>query len=146
MGTLSKNGLAGLRLGYLIGKQNIIRKINKLRLPFNVNSISQRVSELMLDKGDYLASQAKDIIKFREFMIADMRKIEKIEVYDSSTNFVLFKIKEGSASHVFDELLKKKILIKDMSRNNMLDNCLRVTVGTEKENKLFIQSLKNALN
>ena len=46
----------------------------------------------------------------------------------------------------FDELLKKKILIKDMSRNNMLDNCLRVTVGTEKENKLFIQSLENALN
>ena len=100
----------------------------------------------MLDKGDYLASQAKDIIKFRELMIAEMRKIEKIEVYDSSTNFVLFKIIEGSASHVFDELLKKKILIKDMSRNNMLDNCLRVTVGTEKENKLFIQSLENALN
>ena len=79
-------------------------------------------------------------------MIAEMRKIEKIEVYDSSTNFVLFKIKEGSASYVFDELLKKKILIKDMSRNNMLNNCLRVTVGTEKENKLFIQSLDNALN
>ena len=146
MGTLSKNGLAGLRLGYLIGKQNIIRKINKLRLPFNVNSISQRVSELMLDKGDYLASQAKDIIKLRELMISEMRKIEKIEVYDSSTNFVLFKINEGSASRVFDELLKKKILIKDMSSNNMLHNCLRVTVGTEKENKLFIQSLENALN
>ena len=62
----------------------------------------------MLDKGDYLASQAKDIIKLRELMISEMRKIEKIEVYDSSTNFVLFKINEGSASHVFDELLMKK--------------------------------------
>ena len=146
MKTFSKVGLAGLRLGYLIAENSLIKEFNKIRLPFNVNTISQKIAELALDNKDYLDEQSLEIISFRESLLDQMMRIEEIEVYNSSTNFILFKIKKGSADDIFNKLLKDKILIKNMSNTKSLEDCLRVTVGTEKENNLFIQSLKNALN
>ena len=146
MKTFSKVGLAGLRLGYLIAENSLIKELNKIRLPFNVNSISQKIAELALDNKNYLDNQSREIIGFRESLMKQMQKVEKIEVYNSRTNFILFKIKSGSADDIFNKLLKDNILIKNMSNTDGLKNCLRVTVGTKKENNIFIQSLKNAFN
>ncbi len=74
-----------------------------------------------------------------------MKKINGIMVYDSSTNFILFKILNSAAKDVFNNLLSNNVLIKDVSAIKGLENCLRVTVGTENENKQFIQSLKNSI-
>ena len=74
-----------------------------------------------------------------------MQEIDKIETYSSKTNFVLFKILDGSADDIFNSLVSSNILIKNMSDSAGLENCLRVTVGSRKENNLFIQSLKKSL-
>lgn len=145
MKTLSKVGLAGLRLGYLFGENFIIKQINKLRLPFNINSISQKISELYTKDSKFINIQIKEIIKNRELLIDTLKDIENIEAYDSKTNFILFKILKGSANDVFCKLLADNILVKNMSKTPSLNGCLRVTVGTKKENDIFIQSLKKSI-
>ena len=144
MKTFSKVGLAGIRLGYLFSNKYIIKQINKLRLPFNINSISQKISEISIDSR-YLEDQIKEIVLLRSSLVLELRGIKKIDVYDSKTNFILFKILEGSANEVFESLLSDNILIKNMSKMPGLKNFLRVTIGSKKENNLFIQSLKNAI-
>ena len=145
MKTVSKIGLAGIRVGYLIGEDYIIKNINKLRLPFNINTLSQKISEFSVENSNYLENQTNDIIKLRELLISKMEGIDKIKVYKSKTNFILFKVLSGTADDIFKSLISKKILIKNMSNTPGLKNCLRVTVGSEKENNLFIQSLKNSI-
>ena len=145
MKTVSKIGLAGIRVGYLIGEDYIIKNINKLRLPFNINTLSQKISEFSVENSNYLENQTNDIIKLRELLISKMEGIDKIKVYKSKTNFILFKVLSGTADDIFKSLISKKILIKNMSNTPGLKNYLRVTVGSEKENNLFIQSLKNSI-
>ena len=146
MKTVSKIGLAGIRVGYLIGEDYIIKNINKLRLPFNINTLSQKISEFSIESSNYLENQTNDIIKLREVLISKMEGIDKIKVYKSKTNFILFKVLSGTADDIFKSLISKKILIKNMTNTPGLKNYLRVTVGSEKENNLFIQSLKNSIN
>ena len=145
MKTLSKIGFAGIRVGYLLGENSLISNINKLRLPFNINSVSQKISEISIDNIDHLDSQIKEIIELKEILISKMQEIDKIETYSSKTNFVLFRILDGSADDIFNSLVSSNILIKNMSDSAGLENCLRVTVGSRKENNLFIQSLKKSL-
>ena len=145
MKTVSKIGLAGIRVGYLIGEDYIIKNINKLRLPFNINTLSQKISEFSVENSNYLENQTNDIIKLRELLISKMEGIDKIKVYKSKTNFILFKVLSGTADDIFKSLISKKILIKNMSNTPGLKNCLGDTVGSEKENKLCIQSLKNSI-
>ena len=145
MKTLSKIGFAGIRLGYLLGENSLISNINKLRLPFNINSVSQKISEISIDNSEHLDSQINEIIEQKDILISKMQEIDKIETYSSKTNFVLFKILDGSADDIFNSLVSSNILIKNMSDSAGLENCLRVTVGSRKENNLFIQSLKKSL-
>ena len=145
MKTISKVGLAGLRLGYLFGEKSIIKKIDKLRLPFNINSISQEMGKLYTENEEFIYSQTKEIIKNRDYLFSMMKDIEDIKVYDSKTNFILFRLLKGSSDEVFKNLLADKILIKNMSNTPGLENCLRVTIGTKEENILFIKSLKNSI-
>ena len=146
MKTVSKIGLAGIRVGYLIGEDYIIKNINKLRLPFNINTLSQKISEFSVENSNYLENQTNNIIKLRELLISKMECIDEIKVYESKTNFILFKVLSGTADDIFKSLISKKILIKNMTNTPGLKNYLRVTVGSEKENNLFIQSLKNSIN
>lgn len=145
MKTFSKIGLAGIRLGYLFGDKCIIENINKLRLPFNINSLSQKISELAIENNQHLEIQINEICELRDKLLKNMKEINEIRVFESKTNFVLFKALSGTADDIFKSLLSDKILIKNMTNAPGLKNCLRVTVGSENENKLFIQSLKNAI-
>lgn len=145
MRTLSKIGFAGIRLGYLFGQKYIIRELNKLRLPFNINSVSQKMSQIYFKNNSFFSAQAEEIIKNREYLQDEMTKIEHIKVYKSKTNFILFKVLKNSADQIFNDVLSDKILIKNMTEIPGLENCLRVTVGTREECDLFIQSLKNSL-
>jgi histidinol-phosphate aminotransferase len=145
MKTFSKIGLAGIRLGYLFGDKCIIENINKLRLPFNINSLSQKISELAIENNQHLEIQINEICELRDKLLKNMKEINEIRVFESKTNFVLFKALSGTADDIFKSLLSDKILIKNMTNAPGLKNCLRVTVGSENENKIFIQSLKNAI-
>jgi len=146
MRTVSKMGLAGLRLGLLCGHPDIIKEIDKIRLPYNINVLTQVAAELVLDNINELDQQAKMIRKQREQLLASMRGIPKLEVFPSQANFILFRVLEKNANEVFDDIKRQGVLIKNMKAEaGLLKNCLRVTVGTSAENLAFVAALEAAM-
>jgi len=147
MRTLSKSGLAGLRLGYLVGPALWLNQLDKLRLPYNINMLSQKLAELILSRYDTLQQQAEIICANRSKLFEQLQIIEGVHPWQSSANFILFKSKNKSADVVYEELIKQGILIKNVSGSSpALKDCLRVTVGTDDENEAFVAALKLALS
>jgi len=139
--TLSKIGLAGLRLGFLIANEDIVNEVNKVRLPFNVNSLSQAVAIEALKNKKQMHSYITSIISERKRLFSMMKKIEGITPYRSDANFILFKV--PNADKVYYGLLKKGVLLRDLT--GVIGNCLRVTVGTPAENTVFLRTLKQLI-
>ena len=146
MRTVSKMGLAGLRLGYLAGAKNLIGEIDKVRLPYNINVLTQVSAEFSLDNVEALNQQTAQIKQDREKLIVEMKAINAIEVFPTQANFILFRTTTKPADDVFTSLKQQKILIKNLSKSSTsLKNCLRVTVGLPDENEKFLSALKAAL-
>lgn len=141
MRTLSKIGLAGLRIGFLIAGSEIIREVNKVRLPYNVNSLSQAVAVKALKDKKSLRTVIAKITTERKKLFAAMDKIPNITPYPSEANFILFET--GNAAAVYSALIKKGVLVKNI--NDIMKGCLRVTVGTPRENTFFLKTLKEVL-
>ena len=147
MRTVSKMGLAGLRLGLLCGHPDIIEQIDKIRLPYNINVLTQVAAEFVLDNVDELDKQAALIREQREDLLAKMQAMPEIKTFPSDANFILFRILDKSADEIFDAIKAQGVLIKNMkAKDGLLANCLRVTVGTPEENGAFFSALKNAVN
>jgi histidinol-phosphate aminotransferase len=143
MRTLSKLGLAGLRLGVLIGAAPWIAELNKLRLPYNVNVLTQRIAEHVLKRDDVLQEQAAAIRASRAQLLERLRQMSGVHAYPSDANFVLFRVVAAEA--VFESLKRKGILVKKLAGSHpALADCLRVTVGTPDENEAFLQALAGA--
>jgi histidinol-phosphate aminotransferase len=146
MRTVSKMGLAGLRLGVLAGAEAWLEEIDKVRLPYNINVLTQASAEFALEHKPVLDGQAKAIREERERMFARMGRIEGIRVYPSQANFLLFRTEHGRADGVFHSVLEAGVLIKNLSgAGGVLGDCLRVTVGRGDENDAFLQALEDAL-
>ena len=129
MRTLSKLGLAGLRLGVLVGAAAWIAELNKLRLPYNVNVLTQLFAEHILKRDDVLREQAAAIRASRAQLLERLRQMPGVHAYPSDANFVLFRV--AAAEAVFETLKRKGILIKKLAGSHpALADCLRVTVGT----------------
>ncbi|HXZ97592.1 MAG TPA: histidinol-phosphate transaminase [Burkholderiales bacterium] len=144
MRTLSKLGMAGLRLGFLVGRREWLAQLEKLRLPYNVNVLTQIVAEKLLQHMDVLRKQAREIRSQREQLYKELSKLPSVRAYRSDANFILFRVTR--ADEVFNGLIKRGILIKNLNRSHsLLENCLRVTVGTARQNQQFIQALKQGL-
>lgn len=147
MRTVSKMGLAGLRLGYLAGPAELVNEIDKVRLPYNINILTQLSAEFALDHIDELNRQTDRIRQDRENLQSTLQALDGIEVYPSQANFILFRVLSKPAIEVFESLKKQKILIKNLSHSSAaLQNCLRVTVGMPEENQKFIVALKTAIS
>lgn len=133
--TLSKLGLAGLRLGALAGPAAWLDEIDRLRLPYNVNVLTQASAAFALDHFDRLDEQAAVIRAERDRLQASLGQLPGITVYPSAANFLLLRLPAGRARTVFEELLADGILVKclDGSHPQLVD-CLRITVGTPEEN------------
>ena len=143
MRTLSKLGLAGLRLGVLIGAPAWIGELNKIRLPYNVNVLTQLLAELLLKRDDVLSAQAAAIRLSRGQLLARLGEIEGVHAFPSDANFILLRIPAADA--VFESLRRKGILIKKLAGSHpLLTDCLRVTVGTPEENSAFLAALREA--
>ncbi len=146
MRTLSKFGLAGCRLGYMCGPEHWITEFNKIRMPYNINILTQLTAEFALQHVDVFTAQAQEIKEQRSWMLEQLRSSTDHEVYDSEANFVLFKTAEGQAGLIFSALKEAGILIKNLStQGGLLNDTLRVTVGTPDENRLFIAALQKIL-
>ncbi|HEY1459611.1 MAG TPA: histidinol-phosphate transaminase [Casimicrobiaceae bacterium] len=140
MGTLSKIGMAGLRLGYVTGAPEWIAELDKLRPPYNINALTQAaVPALLADRG-WIDEQGAAIRAERERLGAAMSRLPGIAVFPSEANFVLIRI--NGAQRIFEGLKRRGILVKNLSgAHALLADCLRITVGTPSENELLISSL-----
>jgi histidinol-phosphate aminotransferase len=146
MRTVSKLGLAGLRLGFLAGAAPWIRQLDKLRLPYNVNVLTQISVEFALAHYAVLDEQIRKIRRDRETLFQSLSELNEVVVYPSQANFLLFRLKQGDADAVFRALKDAGVLIKNLHKaSGPLRNCLRVTVGTHTENQRFLQALKQHL-
>jgi histidinol-phosphate aminotransferase len=146
MRTLSKIGLAGLRLGFLTGAQAWINELDKLRLPYNINILTQMSAEFALVHAEIIAVQARQICEDRRLLLKALQNLPGITAYPSEANFVLFRTPAGKGTHLFEALRSAGILIKNLSQGDLLHDCLRVTVGTPEENQIFLSALAAVLD
>jgi histidinol-phosphate aminotransferase len=146
MRTVSKMGLAGLRLGYIVGNRAIIEQLNKIRLPYNINNLTQISANFALSNKTLFDQQTQAICAERAIIFKQLNKIEGIRAYPSAANFILFRTPEDQANKIFASLKQQGILIKNLSsKGGVLANCLRVTVGKPEENAAFLAALRKSL-
>lgn len=143
--TLSKVGLAAIRIGFLIGAPHLIHELDKVRLPYNINSLSEVTAGFYLDHIDLFLDQTKEIIKSREELFDALTKIDGIKPYPSKTNFIFFSC-DFDTDRVYSSLVQEGILIKNLNSPGVLKNCMRVTIGTRKENKEFLRAFKKVIS
>jgi histidinol-phosphate aminotransferase len=145
MRTVSKLGLAGLRLGLLAGHGAWLHHVDKVRLPYNVNVLTQLAATEVLQHGDVLEAQAAAICSERTRLLTELRRLPGVEPYASEANFILFRV--TTADQVFSGLKQRGVLIKNLhGTHSLLADCLRVTVGTPAENNQFLSALTATLN
>ena len=146
MRTVSKMGLAGLRLGLLAGKAEWLNEFDKVRLPYNINILTQASAEFAIKNQHVLDRQTQQICVDREKFFQELSEIKNITVYPSQANFILVRVKEGEADRIFNSLKEQGVLIKNLNpAGGLLKNCLRITVGTAEENKTLLNLFKSVL-
>lgn len=142
MRTVSKMGLAGLRLGMLMGSGEWLEQIDKTRLPYNINVLTQASAEFALRHQSVLDQQTRTIRRSREAMFSQLVAIDGITAYPSDANFILLRFAAGQAADLHAALKARGILVKSLhGAHPLLEECLRITVGTEEENRLFLGAL-----
>lgn len=145
--TLSKIGMAGLRVGYVVAHEEIVEILNKVRLPYNSNSLSQAAAKVILENSEVVESQIQKILQGKEFLwkeLQELREVAEITPFPSDANFILFRTKKDS-DDIHKKLAEKGILIRNLNEQGPLRNCLRVTVGQPHENEAFIKALKTII-
>ena len=146
MRTLSKMGLAGLRLGFLVGPKTWLNEFEKVRMPYNIGALSQATAEFALRRLDVFEQQAAQIIAERERLFVALVGMADITPFQSQTNFILFRSERIPATDLFNRLIEHGILIKNCHQSDpALDQCLRVSVGTENDNNAFLTALEKCL-
>jgi histidinol-phosphate aminotransferase len=145
MRTLSKLGLAGIRLGYLAGDAKIIEELNKIRLPYNINILTQLTAQFALSHKAMFDQQTQRICADRTRVNNELKELDGFTIYPSSSNFILFRTPKNRAGAIFEALKQQGILIKNLDpQGGLLADCLRVTIGRTEENTAFINAIKNA--
>jgi histidinol-phosphate aminotransferase len=133
--------MASIRLGFLIGNPDILAQIDKVRLPYNINSLSQVAAGFFLDNKDEFAKQINEITKRREELYRGLKQIKWIKAYPSRANFIFFSCAFDS-NRIYTNLLADGIVVKNLNIPQ-IPHCIRVTVGSKKENEALLKALKN---
>ncbi|MDX1452796.1 MAG: histidinol-phosphate transaminase [Oleiphilaceae bacterium] len=146
MRTLSKAGLAGLRLGMLIGATSWLREFDKVRLPYNINVLTQASAVFALKHYATLSKQTESLRQERTCLFADLEKLGGVEAFESEANFILVRCTHKPARDVFEAMKVAGVLIKCLDgAHPMLANCLRLTVGRAEDNEQMLSALQQAL-
>jgi histidinol-phosphate aminotransferase len=144
MRTVSKLGLAGVRLGYAAAAPEWIREFDKVRPPYNVSVLTQFVADRVLAHVGALESQAERIRAERVALTEHLRDLQGVDVFPSEANFVLVRVANADAVH--ERLKARKILVRNFNGSHpLLAGCLRLTVGTPGENQLLLDALTASL-
>ena len=141
MRTVSKLGLAGIRLGYLAAHPEWVRELNKVRPPYNVNVLTEAAAIFMLEHLDVLEAQAAEIRAERAKVQAGLAALRGVTVFPSAANFFLVRVPD--AARTYEGLRRQGVLVRNLHPG--IPNCLRVTVGTPDENRILLNALKEAL-
>ncbi|CDG80740.1 histidinol-phosphate transaminase [Janthinobacterium agaricidamnosum] len=145
MRTVSKLGLAGIRLGYMSAAPALLEQFDKVRPPYNVNVLTQVAAEFALAHVDVLNAQADAINQARGELAERLASLPDVQVFPSAANFLLIRV--PNSDDVYGKLVASKVLIKNMSKmHTVLTNCLRITVSTPEENSVFFDALKASLD
>ncbi|MEO8101242.1 MAG: histidinol-phosphate transaminase [Betaproteobacteria bacterium] len=140
MRTVSKLGLAGIRLGFLIGHAAWLNEFDKLRLPYNINALTQAAAGFAMRHYAALLQQAEQLMAERERVAAALDGIDRVQRFPSDANFILIRVPD--AGRAFEQLLSRRILVKNTSASHpLLANTLRLTVGAPEENDALLAAL-----
>ena len=152
MRTMSKFGLAGVRIGYMIGPKALIAEIDKVRPPYNISVLNAECGLFALEHADVFAAQARDIVEQRIVVMAALAGIAGVRAYKSDANMILVRLLSdtgsgaGSANTTFARMRARGVLVKNVSAMHpLLANCLRLTVGTADENRAMLAALRESL-
>jgi len=144
MRTLSKFGLAGVRLGYMIGPKALVAEIDKVRPPYNISVLNYECALFALEHAEVFAAQAKDLREQRARLFKELAALPGVQPFPSEANMILARVPD--AAKTFDGLKAHGVLIKNISKMHpLLANCLRLTVGTAAENDQLLAALKASL-
>ncbi len=142
--TLSKFGLAGVRIGYLMGPAALIAEIDKVRPPYNISVLNCECALFALEHHKVFAAQALELCAQRALVLEALAGLPGVHAYPSDANMILLRVPD--AQKTFDGLKARQVLVKNVSRMHaLLDNCLRLTVGTPDENQKLLAALKDSL-
>jgi histidinol-phosphate aminotransferase len=147
MRTLSKLGLAGLRLGFLAGSPRWIAQLDKVRLPYNINVLTQKSAEFALANPEVFEAQVAHILADRAHLLEALQRCPEVRVHESRANFILLRLLRHDATAVFNALKSQGVLIKNLHpAGGVLSHCLRVTVGKPAENLRFLDTFLATLD
>ncbi len=152
MRTMSKFGLAGVRIGYLIGRQRLIAELEKVRPPYNISVLNAECALFAIEHQDVFAGQARAIVAQRQWVMEQLSTLAGVQVFKSDANMVLLRVgsatEPGSerAAAVFSGMRSRGVLVKNVSAlHPLLANCLRITIGLDDENRAMLAALKECL-
>ena len=138
--------LAGVRMGYLLGNESVLREFKKVRQPYSVDAVSQAIARVVFENRAQFEVGIEAIIEQRGRVIEALGAMAGVRAYPSDANYVLFRLDpQFDAGAVWQRLLDAGVLVRDFSRAPRLENCLRVSIGTEEENTRFLAELEKAL-
>jgi histidinol-phosphate aminotransferase len=144
MRTLSKFGLAGVRLGYLAGAAELIAQVDKVRPPYNISVLNAEATLFALEHAGEYARQAASLVAERQRLQAALRDMPGVEPFPSDANMILVRV--ADAKRAFDGMKARGVLVKNIAAMHpLLANCLRLTVGTPEENTLMLAALSASL-
>jgi histidinol-phosphate aminotransferase len=137
--------LAGLRVGYLLASPELVREVNKARLPYNLNFFSQAAAIAALEEKDALAAGVSRLVAERERLLARLADVPGVRAFPSDANFFLLECLSADPKAVFASMARRGVLVRDVTSYPMLGRCLRVSLGSEEENEAFLRALGTAL-
>ena len=144
MRTLSKFGLAGVRLGYMIGPKALIAEIDKVRPPYNISVLNCECALFALEHREVFEAQAQELMAQRTLLFDALGALPGVKVWKSDANMILVRVPDAACT--FDGLRKCQVLVKNISKMHpLLANCLRLTVGTAEENAQLLAALEHSL-
>ena len=142
MRTLSKVGMAGLRVGFTVSSPAIATLLEKLRPPYNVSALDQRAAVFMLTEARaWCDARAAEVVAERAQLAAALAKLPNVDVFASEANLVLARFGPGRATQIWQALAERGLLVRTFDRPGPLAGCLRITVGTPDENRLLLDAL-----
>ncbi len=144
MRTMSKFGLAGVRIGYMIGQKALIAEIDKLRPPYNISVLNYECALFALEHAEVFKAQALELIDQRAILLKSLSGMTGVKCWNSDANMILVRVADSAKT--FEGMKAKGVLVKNVSKMHpLLANCLRLTVGTASENRQMLAALQESL-